>query len=57
MKKITPVNVLDGIAAVLFVSSFFVSDNKKAVKMRWAALGSFAVARGVVMYQGYQGAK
>lgn len=57
MKKITPVNVLDTIAAVVFVSSFFVSDNKKAVKMRWVALGSFAVARGIVMYQGYVATK
>lgn len=49
MKKITAVNVLDTLSAVLFVSSFFVKDNSKAVKMRWGALASFGIAR-VISY-------
>ena len=35
-------NVLQIGAGLMFVSSFFIDDNKKATKRRWTSLGVFA---------------
>lgn len=49
MKKALSIAALvtDVTAAGLFVSSFFVTDNKKAVKRRWIALGLVGVGFGL----------
>ncbi len=41
------IGLLNITSAALFVSSFFVEDNKKAVNMRWGALGALALSWGV----------
>ncbi len=43
-EKISTVCAITG--GLLFVSSFFVEDNKKAVKRRWLSLGLFAAGWG-----------
>jgi len=34
-------------SAVMFVSSFFVEDNKKATRRRWLSLGIFTLGYGI----------
>lgn len=45
MKKVA--FILQMASPLVFMSSFFVEDNKKAVKRRWVSVGLFAAGYGI----------